>query len=47
MFGAARNWFSKNGIDVKIKENEKVIVAADIWYGESTCLISANLAYDG
>ena len=39
--------FGKYGISVKIKENKKVIIAADIWYKKLTCLISAYFASDG
>ena len=39
--------FGKDGIAVKIKENNKVIVAAGGWYDKSTCLISAYFSSDG
>ena len=47
MFGAVRYWFSKYGIDVNIEENKELIFAADVWYDESTCLISAYFSSDG
>ena len=39
--------FGKYGIVVKIKENKKVIIAAEGWYGKSTFLISAYFSSDG
>ena len=38
--------FVKDGISVKIKENKKIIIAVDIWYDKSTCLISAYFTSD-
>ena len=42
-------WYrsSKDGIAVKIKDNKKVIIAADGWYEKLTCLISAYFSSDG
>ena len=39
--------FGKYVIAVKIKDNKKVIIAADIWYKQSTCLISAYFSRNG
>ena len=41
VFSAVWYRFGKDGIAVKIKENKKVIIAADGRYNKSTCLISA------
>ena len=46
VFSSVWCWFGKDGILVKIKENKKVIIAADGWYKKSTCLISAYFASD-
>ena len=43
VFSAVWYRFGKDGISVKIKENKKVIIAADGWYKKLTCLISAYL----
>ena len=43
VFSAVWYGFSKDLIAVKIKENKKVIIAADGWYKKMTCLISAYL----
>ena len=42
-------WYrsSKDGIAVKIKDNKKVIIAADGWYEKLTCLTSDYFASDG
>ena len=47
MFSAVWYRFGKYGTDVNIKEDNDVIVAADGWYGESTCFISAYFASYG
>ena len=47
VFSAVWYRFGKYGISVKIKENKKVIIAADGWYDKSTCLISAYYSSDG
>ena len=47
VFSAVWYRFGKYGIAVKIKENKKVIIAADVWSDKSTCLISAYFASDG
>ena len=45
-FSTVRYLFGKYGIYVKIKENKEVVVAAERWYDELTCLISAYFPSD-
>ena len=47
VFSAVWYWFRKDGNAVKIKENKKVIIAADGWYDKLTCSISSYFASDG
>ena len=46
-FSAVWYLFGKYGIAVKIKEKNKVIVAADGWYDKLNCLISDYFSSDG
>ena len=46
VFSAVWYWVGKYVIAVKIKENKKVIIAADGWYDKSTCFISVYFASD-
>ena len=47
VFSAVCYRFDKDVISVKIKDNKKVIISADVWYHISTCLISAYFSSDG
>ena len=47
VFSAVWYRFGKDGIFVKIKENKKLIIAADGWYDKSNFLICAYFASDG
>ena len=46
VFSAVWYWFGKDGIAVEIKDNKKVIIAAEGWYEKSSCLIIACFASD-
>ena len=44
MISAVWYRFGKYGISVKIKDTNKVIIAADVFYDKLTCLIGAYFA---
>ena len=46
VFSAVWYQFRKNGITVKMKYNQEIIIASDRWYDELTCLISAYFTSD-
>ena len=46
VFGAVQYRFIKDGSAVNIEDNREVIFAAEVWYNELTCLISAYFTSD-